>query len=141
MVLFGLRGWLFVITFKCISYDLNYTWWRLKEPLELNKPETERSILLPQRCETDFKCWILRYCFPPFLSILYTLDSFYLTRSNWPPWCMTMLTWLQCGEASRVGRTESGLNALNEICLESTQLLLCRRGSILGIAMHWKEKC
>ena len=44
-----------MISFKCISYDLNLTWWRLKEPLELNKPETERFILLPQRYETDFK--------------------------------------------------------------------------------------
>lgn len=47
-----------------------------------------------------------------------------------------MLTWHQREEASRLGRTESGLNALNEICLESTQLLLCRRESVLGIAMH-----
>ena len=39
-------------------------------------------------------------------------------------------------EASRLGRTESGLNALNEICLESTQLLLCGREPVLGIAMH-----
>ena len=44
-----------MMSFKCISYDFNSTWWRLKEPLELNKPETERSILLPQRYETDFK--------------------------------------------------------------------------------------
>jgi len=50
-----------------------------------------------------------------------------------------MLTWHQREEGSRVGRTESGLHALNEICLESTQLLLCRRESVLGIAMHWNE--
>ena len=68
-----------MISFKCISYDLNLTWWRLKEPLELNKPETERFILLPQRYETDFKCCIFHYCFPPFLSNLHTLDSFHLS--------------------------------------------------------------
>ena len=66
-----------MMSFKCISYDLNLTWWRLKEPLELNKPETGRSILLPQRYETDFKCCICHYCFPSFLSNLHALDSFH----------------------------------------------------------------
>ena len=47
-----------------------------------------------------------------------------------------MLTWHQREEGSRVGKTESELNALNEICLELTQLLLCRRESVLGIVMH-----
>ena len=56
-------------------------------------------------------------------------------------WCIRMLTWHQREEGSRVGRTESELNALNEICLELTQLLLCRRESVLGIVMHWNEKC
>ena len=68
------------------------------------------------------------------------LTTLLTLSSTWRFQCIRMLTWHQREEASRVGRTESELTALNEICLESTQLLLCTRESVLGIAVHWNEK-